>query len=168
MSCRMLNQGLRWIKDYERSRFKESKVPNESWISTKYDFQNTPWKILQKTYVPELKMRIGSAISAIKKNWKLYRMDDGREPRSSIAFKIVRLESGLGLEKSIFPELEGINLEEEFPSEEESQLRREEQVERDQEVSWDSWTAEDSEDDGDRDFKKSKLGEQEENDWWIF
>jgi hypothetical protein len=165
----MRRNNYRWITSYDKSRHKHSRVPNESWISTKYDFQNTPWKILQKTYVPELRMNIGAAISAIKKNWKLYRMDDGREPRSSIAFKLVRLESGLGLEPlSHFPELEGINLEQEFCSEKESQLRREEQAERDQEVSWDSWTAEDSADDGDWDFKKSKLGEQEENDWWIF
>jgi hypothetical protein len=158
----MRRNDYRWITSYEKSRHKQSRVPNESWISSKYDFQNTPWKILQKTYAPELKMSIGSAISAIKKNWKLYRMDDGREPRSSIAFKIVRLEAGLGLEPlSDFPELEGINLEEEFPSEEELQSSRE--------VSWDNWTAEESdlEDDYDWDFKKSKLGEQEGNDWWI-
>jgi hypothetical protein len=152
----MRHNNYRWITSYEKSRHKQSRVPNESWISNKYDFQNTPWKILQKTYVPELKMNIGSAISAIKKNWYIYRMDDGREPRSSIAFKLVRLESGLGLVPlSDFPELEGINFEQEFPSEEK------------QEVSWHSWTVEDSEDDYDWDFKKSKLGEQEDNGWWI-
>ena len=56
----------------------------------------------------ELNMRWGPAVSALKKLWKSYKIA-GRtgEPRSDLARKINRV--AMGLEKSEFPELEGMD-----------------------------------------------------------
>ena len=53
-------------------------------------------------------MRWGPAVSALKKLWKSYKIA-GRtgEPRSDLAWKINRVAMGLG--KSEFPELEGMD-----------------------------------------------------------
>ena len=66
------------------------------------------WQELQQLYLPELNMRWGPAVSALKKLWKGYKIA-GRtgEPRSDLAWKINRV--AMGLEKSEFPELEGMD-----------------------------------------------------------
>src|SRR5215831_5361049 len=120
-----------WIRDYERSR--HSKRPNESWISSRYDIQDMHWQELQQLYLPELNMRWGPAVSALKKLWKSYKIA-GRtgEPRSDLAWKINRVQVAMGLEKSEFPELEGMDYDDfkedqdQGQSAEEIQLRREE------------------------------------------
>src|SRR5215472_10140837 len=93
------------LRDYERSR--HSKQPNESWISSRYDIQGMHWQELQHLYLPELNMRWGPAVSALKKLWKSYKIA-GRtgELRSDLALKINRVQVIMGL-KSEFPELEG-------------------------------------------------------------
>jgi hypothetical protein len=56
-------------------------------------------------------MRLGPAWNSLKKLWKSYKIV-GRtgEPRSDTAWKINRLQVAMGLEKSDFPELEGMVL----------------------------------------------------------
>jgi len=91
------------------------------------------WQELQQLYLPELNMRWGPAVSALKKLWKSYKIA-GRtgEPRSDLAWKINRVQVAMGLEKSEFPELEGMDYDDfeedqdQGQSAEEIQLRREE------------------------------------------
>jgi len=68
------------------------------------------WQELQQLYLPELNTRWGPAVSALKKLWKSYKFA-GRtgEPRSDLAWKINRVQFAMGLEKSQFPELEGMD-----------------------------------------------------------
>ena len=75
-------------------------------------------------------MSWGPAVSALKKLWKSYKIA-GRtgEPRGDIAWKINRLQSGMGIEKSTFPELEGMETDDE-----ESQMSSDEELTREEEV----------------------------------
>ena len=147
--------------NYERMRLK-SNTPNESWISSKYDIQGMPWQELQQIYLPELRMCWGPACNSLKKLWKAYKIAGGNgEPRGHFAWKIRNIESAMGIKKSDFPELEGINDEE--LTDEEIQLRRdvgdwgfEKGVEE-------SYTEEWSEED-----KQLRREEREaEDDWWF-
>src|SRR5215831_16897569 len=96
----------RWIKSYEKRRFKE---PNESWICSKYGIMD--WREAREIYLPSIGVNVGVAWNSLKKLWKSYKIA-GRtgEPRRDIAWKINRLQAGLDLERSEFPELEGMAL----------------------------------------------------------
>ena len=100
-----MDQMREWLVNYERLR--HSKPSNKSWISSRYDIQGMHWQELQQLYLPELNMRWGPAVNALKKLWKSYKIA-GRtgEPRSDLAWKINRVAMGL---KSEFPELEGMD-----------------------------------------------------------
>ena len=102
-----------WLQNYERSRHsKQQKEPKESWISSKYDTQGH-WQEVQQIWIPELQMNWGKAVSALRKSWTAYRIA-GRngEPRADLAYRIRFIQSSLGIEKSTFPELEGMDDEE--------------------------------------------------------
>jgi hypothetical protein len=119
-----------WLQNYERSRHsKQPKEPKESWISSKYDTQGH-WQEVQQIWIPELQMNYGRAVSALRKSWTAYRIA-GRngEPRADLALRIVRIQSALGIEKSVFPELQGMEMDDEELSEEEIELRKEEKQE---------------------------------------
>jgi hypothetical protein len=103
---------------------------SESWISSKYDTQGH-WQEVQQIWIPELQMNWGRAVSALRKSWTAYRIA-GRngEPRADLAYRIRSIQSSLGIEKSTFPELEGMDDEESNEiSDEETELRREEKEE---------------------------------------
>ena len=124
-----MNEMQRWIRNYERRRHLP-REPSEFWSSTKYDIQGSHWEEMQQTYIPELRMCFGPACSALKRSWKAYRIA-GRngEPRGDIACRIRSIQSALGIERSEFPELEGMGMDdegEETMTDEEIQLRREE------------------------------------------
>jgi hypothetical protein len=112
-----MDQMWKWLVNYERLR--HSKRLNESWISTKYDFTDPNVRL---EYVPEMNCNVGGCISALKKLWKSYKIC-GRtgETRSWQAWKITQIQKAMGLEESQFPELEGMQVEEEAnqPTEEE-------------------------------------------------
>ena|SRR5215472_7373215 len=99
---------LNWIKDYEHRRH-----PSEL-ISSKYDLQGD-WREVQKIYLPSLGISMGVAWTSLKKLWKSYKIA-GRtgEARSDTAYNIVRIQAAMGLEKSEFPELEGMMLDDEW------------------------------------------------------
>jgi hypothetical protein len=119
-----MNQMLKWLVNYERQR--HSKEPNEFWISSKYDIQGLHWQELQQIYLPELKMCWGPACNSLRKLWKSYKIaGQNGEPRGDIAWRINKIQSAMGIEKSEFPELEGIGRE---LTDEEIQLRREERA----------------------------------------
>ena len=136
--------------NYERMRLK-SNTPNESWISRKYDIQGLPWQELQQIYLPELGMCWGPACNSLKKLWKSYKIA-GRngEPRRDIAWKINAIQKAMGIEKSEFPELEGMETNDEEMTDEEIQLKREERedagdwgFEKPEESYTDEWSEED-------------------------
>jgi hypothetical protein len=72
-------------------------------------------------------MNWGQCCSALKRSWKAYKIA-GRngEPRGDIAWRILNIQTQMGIEKSDFPELEGVDTDDEETSEEETELRREE------------------------------------------
>src|SRR5215471_16292440 len=155
-----------WLRDYERSR--HSKQPNESWISSKYDIQGLPWQELQQIYLPELGMCWGPACNSLKKLWKSYKIA-GRngEPRRDIAWKINAIQKAMGIQKSEFPELEGMELDEEL-TEEEIQLKREERedagnsgFEKPEEFT-EEWSEEDK-----QLRREEREAEEENDDWWF-
>jgi hypothetical protein len=168
-----MDQMQKWLMNYERLR--HSKEPNESWISSKYDIEGMPWQELQQLYLPELKMCWGPACSALKKSWREYKIA-GRngEPRGDIAWRINRIQSAMGIEKSQFPELEGMNDEEseEELTDEEIQLRREEKEESSGEWNLNFGTSEKrselyTEEWSEEDKQLHSEEKAEEDDWWF-
>ena len=101
------------------------------------------WREAQQIYLPSIGMNVGVAWNSLKKLWKSYKIA-GRtgEPRRDIAWKINRLQAGLDLERSEFPELEGVALDDDEThpvewSAEDEQLRREEiEAERENDDWW--------------------------------
>lgn len=96
----------RWLENYEykRTRHSKSKEPNPNWVSSKYPIESMHWKEAQQIYLPEVRMNFGQAISAVKRSFQAYRIAGARgEPRGDIAYRINRLQSAMGLEKSQFP-----------------------------------------------------------------
>lgn len=122
---------------------------------------------LQQIYLPELGMCWGPACNSLKKLWKSYKIA-GRngEPRRDIAWKINAIQKAMGIEKSEFPELEGMETSDEEMADEEIQLKREERedagdwgFEKPEESYTDEWSEED---------KQLRREEREaEEDWWF-
>lgn len=127
----------RWLQRYENSRhnFGQPGQPNQSWASSKYDTQNMTWSEVSQIYVDDLGMTFGSAINSLKKLWFSYKTArKSGAYRADICYKINEVKKALGLPKSRFPELEGI--EEEESDQEQAQLRAEEEAENQQEDEW--------------------------------
>jgi len=128
-----------WLRDYEDRRFNSGQPsqPSEFWTSSKFDTQNMTWREVSEIFVPELNMTWGAAINSLRKFWKSYKIS-GRtgEPRSYAAWQINQIQDSLGIQKSTFPELEGIDPDEQVQASDEywgeescdldRQLRREE------------------------------------------
>ena len=164
-----MNKMQLWLRDYERSR--HSKQPNESWVSSKYDTQ-LPWKELQQTYIPSLHMNWGQCCSALKRSWKAYEIA-GRngEPRGDIAWRIRNIQTQMGIEKSDFPELEGMETDDEETSEEETELRREEKEESGGDSNLNFTTNEEgseyTEQWSEQDKQLRREEREAEDDWWF-
>lgn len=159
----------RWLRNYENLR--HSKQPNESWVSSKYPSEGMHWRELQQIFLPGLNMNWGQACSALKKLWKSYKIA-GRngEPRRDIAWKINRLQSAMGIKKSEFPELEGMDDEDQELTDEEIQLKREEKEDSggEWEPDLNSGTSEPYTEEWSEEDKQLLREEQEsEDDWWF-
>ena len=104
----------KWLASYERRRRSRNPKEPNGWISSKYDFSDPNVRL---GYVREMGCSVGGCISALKRSWKAYRIA-GRngEPglRSDLAYRIVSIQTALGIERSDFPELEGMNIDEEL------------------------------------------------------
>ena|SRR5215469_8916254 len=109
----------------------------------------------------------GPACNSLEKLWKSYKIA-GRngEPRRDIAWKINAIQKAMGIEKSEFPEVEGMEASDEEMTDQEIQLKREERedagdwrFEKPEEFYMDEWSEED---------KQLRREEQEaEEDWWF-
>ena len=112
----------------------------------------------------------GPACNSLKKLWKSYKIA-GRngEPRRDIAWKINVIQKAMGIEKSEFPELEGMETSDEEMTDEEIQLKRKE---REDAGDWgfekpeESYTEEWSEQDKQL-RREEREAEQENDDWWF-
>ena len=130
------------------------------------------WQELQQLYLPELNMRWGPAVSALKKLWKSYKIA-GRTgvPRSDLAWKINQIQKAMGIEKSEFPELEGMETDDEESTDEEIELRREEREESGGDWSLNFGTNEETSEYTDEWSEQDKqlLREEREgeDDWWF-
>ena len=137
MAC---GDGLKVMKNSKRL-----KEPNPDWVSTKFDLQNTPWQELQKIYLPEVKMCLGPACSALKRNWLKYKItsDNGIDSRRNISWTINKLQAAIGLERSRFLELEeqGIFYDEEDQQEDDKQwmTAEEKELQKEEEIENDNW-----------------------------
>ena len=113
--------------------------------------------------------RVGGCISALKKLWKSYKIA-GRngEPRGDIAWNIRNLQGSLGIERSHFPELEGMDDDEDQElTDEELQLKREEQ-ESGAAWEWESTlNPGTSEEWSELDKQLLKEEREDEDDWWF-
>ena len=149
-----MNKMQLWLRDYEARRHsKQPKELKESWQSSKYDFSDPDVRL---EYVPEMGCSVGGCISALKKLWKSYKIA-GRngEPRGDIAWNIRNLQGSLGIERSHFPELEGMD------DDEELQLKSEEDEEN-LGTNEPYWSEEDK-----QLLKEELEAEKENDDWWF-
>jgi hypothetical protein len=167
----------RWLENYEykRTRHSKSKEPNPNWVSSKYPIESMHWKEAQQIYLPEVRMNFGQAISAVKRSFQAYRIAGSRgEPRGDIAYRINRLQSAMGLEKSQFPELDGMDDSEE-ESERDQELTYEEiQAKKEEEAEesggsgeWGSNLDGTNEEVSELDIQLLKEEKEAEDDWWV-
>jgi hypothetical protein len=147
----------RWLISYEKSRHREPKELNESWVASKYSSMGN-WREVQQIYIPSLKLRVGPAFHKLKKLWAKYKIQ-GREGlyRTDTAYQINKLLVGLDLPRVDLPELEGIPDYEFKQDQEEDGLiaeTPEEWSDLDQQLL--------------KEEKESEAeAEQEANDWWF-
>jgi len=99
---------------------------------------------------------VGGCISALKKLWKSYKIA-GRngEPRGDIAWNIRNLQGFLGIERSHFPELEGMD-------DDEENILKSEEDEENFGTNDPYWSEEDK-----QLLKEELEAEKENDDWWF-
>src|ERR1700751_3431599 len=149
-----MNKMQLWLRDYEARRHsKQPKELKESWQSSKYDFSDPDVRL---EYVPEMGCSVGGCISALKKLWKSYKIA-GRngEPRGDIAWNIRSLQGSLGIERSHFPELEGMD-------DDEENILKSEEDEENFGTNEPYWSEEDE-----QLLKEELEAEKENDDWWF-
>ena len=118
-----------WLRRYDRMR--HTNEINESWHSDKYPIEGLHWRELQRIYVEDLQMTWGSACSAIKKTWRVFKLGKLRgEYVTDLAMRINRLQDGMGIPRTEFEDLEHYDDGQEESDEEEwSESERESQSE---------------------------------------
>jgi len=142
-----------WLKDYEARRHSKPKELKESWQSSKYDFSDPDVRL---EYVPEMGCSVGGCISALKKLWKSYKIARRNgEPRGDIAWNIRNLQGSLGIERSHFPELEGMD-------DDEENILKSEEDEENFGTNEPYWSEEDK-----QLLKEELEAEKENDDWWF-
>jgi hypothetical protein len=107
--------------------------------------------------------------------WKSYKIA-GRtgEPRSDLAWKINQIQKAMGIEKSEFPELEGMETHNEKSPDEEIELRREEREESGGDWRLNFGTSEETSEftdewsEQDKQLRREEREAEQENDNWRF
>ena len=75
------------------------------WISTKYDLEGMHWEEARDTWIPELSMSFGQAVSALKKSWLAFKLNrqKGEEDRVFYyANQINQIQKALGIDITEF------------------------------------------------------------------
>jgi len=110
---------------------------NDSWHSSKYPIEGLHWRELQQIYVEDLQMTWGSACSALKKAWRVFKLGKLRgEYVTDLAMRINRLQDGMGIPRTEFEGLEHYDNGEEGSNNEQEFDDRQEEFEAESE--WDS------------------------------
>jgi hypothetical protein len=103
---RKTKRSWRAMKSWIDARYSGGpKMQSEFWQSSKYNFQDMDWRELQSTWVEDLGMRAGPAISSLKKSWKMYKLailQGDEQAALHYSALINRLQDGLGLPLSSF------------------------------------------------------------------
>ena len=112
---------------------------------------------------------LGSRLQFIKKLWKSYKIAGrNREPRRDIAWKINAIQKAMGIEKSEFPEVEGMEASDEEMTDQEIQLKREEREDTD---NWGFEKPEEFTEEWSEEVKQlrreEREAEEENDDWWF-
>ena len=108
----------------------------------------------------------GPACSSLKKSWQAYKAA-GRNGmyRADIAWRINTIQKAMGIEKSEFPELEGMETSDEEMTDEEIQLKKEE---REDAGDWGFEKPEEFTEEWSEEDKQLHREEREaEEDWWF-
>ena len=135
----------KWLYQYEKLRT-DPYGTNESWVSDKYDIVGLHWTEIQQIYVEDLGMTWGQACSALKKSWNSYKRarsrGEGTYNTRDIALRILRIQHGLGIPQSEFPDLDKEWVDHELSLEEMEAKREEQQEEEDNDEDWGIWEEE--------------------------
>jgi hypothetical protein len=138
----------RWIRDYDNSRHKQPRLPNEAWLNSRYGPQNMDWKTAQQIYLPTVNATVGKSWNRLRKLWRSYEISNSNgESTMQQCYEINRYQVALDLPRTRFEQLEGIVSDYEFENQDQetevephpeewssfdSQLLREEQEEADE------------------------------------
>lgn len=148
-SGQMNKDFIKWLNEYDNLRTNPDGI-NERWVSSKYDVYGLSWREIADIDVVDYldqdgnPMKWGQVCSALKKTWKSFSSQQRKEGiyRGDLAFRIVKIQRALGIEESVFPELNQEWVDHEL-SQEEKELKREEQeesgVEEEEDEDWESW-----------------------------
>lgn len=74
------------------------------WISRKYDLEGMYWEEARDTWIPELSISFGQAISALKKSWLVFKLDrqKGEDRVFYYANQINQIQKALGIDTTEF------------------------------------------------------------------
>jgi hypothetical protein len=169
---------MHWISSYEEKRHNSRlnpKRPKEGWTSNKFDL-GMPWRDLQQTFLPEVQMQVGQAISALKRSWTAYRVCRHNGESRYLAYRINRLQNSLGLEPTLFEELEGMDDEEseeigneELTTDEIAAKKEEEEGSGQWNINFGEERSELTESEEEEQLNKQLQEEEkaDEDDWWF-
>ena len=102
-----------WLKNYEKSRHKEPREPNESWALSRYGPQNLDWREAREIFLPSVNMKLKFAWN--RKLWERYKINNRNgESNMETAYEIVKFQTALDLPRTQFEELEGVISDNEF------------------------------------------------------
>ena|SRR5215813_7496066 len=97
-----------WLENYEERRTDPYSNPKKL-LSSRFDLESMSWDEIRDIPIPELGegMTYGKSFEALRKSWFAYRVSrKGGLPAPDLAVRILKLQKGLGLPLSDFPELE--------------------------------------------------------------
>lgn len=145
---------VKWLKEYDDLRTNPDGI-NERWTSSKYDIQGLNWRELSEIEILDYPdqdgnpLNWGQVCSALKKTWKSFNSQQRLEGRyrGDLAYRIIKIQRALGIEESVFPELNQEWVDYELTLEE-KQLKKEEieegmweepEEEEEEDEDWENW-----------------------------
>ncbi len=147
----------RCIRQYDQSRHKEPKIPNESWATSKYGPNAMNWREAKEVYLPSVKMSVGKTWFRVRKLWQKYKIQGSTgQYRGDTAYEINRLLTALDLPRIDFPELEGVVSDYEFQDQETNEISEphpEEWSDLDEQLT--------------REAQEAQSEAKAEDDWWF-
>jgi hypothetical protein len=110
-----LNKLRKWLVNYDNSKHKEPRLPNEAWLNSRYGPQNMDWKTAQQIYLPSVNTTVGKCWNRLRKLWRSYEISNSNgESTMQQCYEINRYQVALDLPRTRFEQLEGIVSDYEF------------------------------------------------------